>query len=63
MMVLYIFLAFVAFWILITAIELICLIRSKPLPDSPDKSDSDKYSLNINGKSFEDLYLFLSGKQ
>ncbi len=63
MTVLYILCAVAAFIVLLTAIELIVLIRMKPLPDLPDKSDADKYSLNINGKSFEDLYLFLSGKQ
>ena len=63
MAVLYITYAVVALTVLLTLIEIIRLIRIKPLPDLPDKSDSDKYSLNINGKSFEDLYLFLSGKQ
>lgn len=51
------------FLLLLTAIEIIRLIKIKPLPDLPEKSDADKYSLNINGKSFEDLYLYLSGKQ
>ncbi len=60
---LYIFFALVAFFVLLTAIEIIRLVRIKPLPDLPDKSDADKYSFNVNGKSFEDLYLFLSGKQ
>ncbi len=63
MTVLYTICAVVIFFVLLTAFELVRLIRMKPLPDLPDKSDGDKYSLNINGKSFEDLYLFLSGKQ
>ncbi len=63
MVVLYIFCAIVAFLVLLTAFELVRLIKMKPLPDLPEKSEADKYSLNINGKSFEDLYLFLSGKQ
>lgn len=63
MTVLYVICAVVIFLMLLTAFELVRLIRMKPLPDLPDKSDGDKYSLNINGKSFEDLYLFLSGKQ
>jgi len=63
MTVLYILCAVAAFFVLLTVYELIRLIRIKPIPDLPDKSDADKYSLNINGKSFEDLYLFLSGKQ
>lgn len=63
MTVLYIFLAVVAFFALVTVLELVCLVRMKPLPDLPDKTDADKYSLNIDGKSFEDLYLFLSENQ
>ncbi len=60
---LYIFCAVAVFSVLLTVFELIRLLMMKPLPDLPDKEDTDKYSLNINGKSFEDLYLFLSGKQ
>lgn len=63
MTVLYIICAVVIFLVLLTVFELIRLIRMKPLPDLPDKSDADKYSLNIDGKSFEDLYLYLTGKQ
>ena len=63
MAVLYITCAVVALTVLVNLIEIFRQIRIKPLPDLPDKSDSDKYSLTINGKSFEDLYLFLSGKQ
>ena len=63
MTVFYIFCAVVAFFVILTVLELIRLIKMKPLPDSPDKADADKYSLNINGKTFEELYLFLSGKQ
>ena len=63
MTVLYIICAIVIFLVLLTVFELIRLIRMKPLPDLPDKSDADKYSLNIDGKSFEELYLFLTGKQ
>lgn len=63
MTVVYIFCAVAALLVLLTAAELVCLLKMKPLPDLPDKAEADKYSLNINGKSFEDLYLFLSGKQ
>ncbi len=63
MTALYIFLAVVAFFALVTVLELVRLVRMKPLPDLPDKTDADKYSLNIDGKSFEDLYLFLSENQ
>ena len=63
MAVLYIICAVAVILLLITAFEVLRLIGMKPLPDLPDKADADKYSLNINGKSFEDLYLFLCKKQ
>lgn len=63
MTVLLIISAVALFFVLLTAVEIIRLIKLKPLPDLPEKADADKYSLNVGGKSFEDLYLFLSGKQ
>lgn len=63
MTVLYVLLAVAAFFALLTVTELVCMIRMKPLPDLPDESEAEKYSLNENGKSFADLYLFLSGRQ
>ncbi len=63
MTVLYVLSAVIAFFVLLTAAELICLLRLRSVPDLPDKADADRYSLNVNGKSFEDLYLFLAGKQ
>ena len=63
MTVVYVLTAVIIFAVLFTAVELVYLLRLKSLPDLPDKADADRYSLNINGKSFEDLYLFLAGKQ
>ncbi len=63
MSILYVLIAVLTFVVIFTAVELVYLIRIKTLPDLPDKADADKYSLNINGKSFEDLYLFLVSKQ
>ena len=63
MTVLYVLLAVVAFFVLLTVAELVGLIRSAPLPDLPEESQQKNFSLKINGKSFEDLYLFLCGKQ
>ena len=63
MTVLYVLLAVIAFLVLLTAVELVRLLKIKPLPDSPEDSQRERYSLNVNGKSFEDLYLFLCGKQ
>ncbi|MBQ3127636.1 MAG: hypothetical protein IJC13_01205, partial [Clostridia bacterium] len=59
----YLLLTVIVLVVIITAAQLVCLLRIKSVPDLPDKANADKYSLNINGKSFEDLYLFLVGKQ
>lgn len=63
MILLYVLIAAIFFIVLLTAVQLIHLRCIRSLPDLPDKTDAEKYSLNINGKSFEDLYLFLVGKQ
>ncbi len=63
MIILYIFLALLGFTVILTAVEAAVLLSQKSAPESPDKADADKYSLNINGKSFEDLYLYLSGEK
>ena len=63
MTVLYVLLAVVAIFAVLTAAELVRLIKIKALPDLPEESQREKYSLNINGKSFEDLYFYLCGKQ
>ncbi len=59
----YVLLAVIVLVVIIRAAQLVCLLRIRSVPDLPDKADSEKYSLNINGKSFDDLYLFLTGKQ
>ena len=58
-----ILIALIAFIVIITAVELVYLLRIRSLPDLPDKNEAERYSLSVNGKSFEDLYLFLVGKQ
>ncbi|MBQ6931458.1 MAG: hypothetical protein IJN38_04940 [Clostridia bacterium] len=63
MTVLYVLLAVIVLLVLLTAAELLRLLKIKPLPDLPDKADAEKFSLNVNGKSFGELYLFLCGKQ
>jgi hypothetical protein len=60
---LYVLIAVIAVILIVTAAELVRMLRIKPLPDLPDKADAEKYSLNVKGKSFEDLYLYLAGKQ
>jgi hypothetical protein len=61
MIILYIFLALLGLAVVITAVEVAFLLLQKPVPDSYDSEDADKYSLNIKGKSLEDLYLYLCG--
>ena len=63
MIILYIFLALLGLAVVITAVEVAMLLSQKSVPDSPDKSEASEYSLSINGKSFEDLYLYLSGEK
>lgn len=62
MTILYIFAAVLSLIILITVIEVIILIKEKPMQELPDDEDFDYYSADANGRKFEDLYLFLSGK-
>lgn len=63
MIILYIFLALLGLAVVLTAVEVAVLLLQKPVPDSPEKADAEKYSLSINGKSFADLYLYLSGQK
>ncbi len=63
MIVVYVLLASVVLLVLLTVVEVLHLLHQKPLPDLPESTEREKYSLSINGKSFEDLYLFLCGKQ
>ena len=51
MTVVYILIAVLAIVVIFTTAELVYMLRIRALPDSPDKADADKYSLNVNGKS------------
>lgn len=62
MIAVYILLALLGLVVLVTAIEGILLIRQKPAQELPDDKDFDYYSVTVNGKKFEDAYLFLSGQ-
>ncbi len=57
----YIFLGIVCFFIILTVLEVIVLLLQKPKQELPDDKELNNYSLNVNGKKFEDLYFFLSG--
>lgn len=45
---------------LVTTAEVIYYIRMKPAQELPRKDEAEKYSMTVNGKSFEEAYLFLS---
>ncbi len=45
------------------AVEAAALALKKPAQELPDDKDFDYYSANVNGKRFEDLYLFLAGEK
>lgn len=62
MTVFYIILAVICFLILLTAIEVLVLFLQKPAKELPDDEEADYYSTNVNGKSFGELYQFLSGE-
>ncbi len=61
MIILYIFLALLGLVIILTAVEILVLVSQKPAQELPDDKDFDYYSADVNGKKFEDLYLYLSG--
>ena len=42
------------------AVEIVVKVLQKPAQELPDSNNFDYYSANVNGKRFEDLYLFLS---
>lgn len=63
MIILYIFLALLGFVIVLTVIEVLVLVSQKPAQELPDDKDFDYYSADVNGKKFEDLYLYLSGEK
>ncbi len=60
---LYIIASLLGFTVLLTVIEILYLSLMKPAQELPDKKDIEYYSGGINGKKFEDLYLFLEGKK
>ena len=46
-----------------TAAEIALLLSKKPAPELPDPKDHDYYSADADGRKFEDLYLFLTGRK
>ncbi len=63
MFIVYTVLAVLGAAVLLTVIEVLWLLSKKPAQELPDDDDFDYYSANVNGKAFEDLYLFLSGEK
>ncbi len=59
----HILLALLCFFLLLTVIEIMILLSMKPAQELPYREESDSYSTEVNGKKYEDLYLFLSGEK
>lgn len=60
MIIIYILLLIVGIIFAVTVVEFLKLLRMKPAQELPYEHEQKQYSTSINGKSFEDLYLFLS---
>lgn len=56
----YILLIFFGIILLLTAAEVIYYINMKPSQELPRDDEAAKYSMFVNGKSFEEAYLYLS---
>lgn len=63
MIILYVFLILLGFAVVLTIAEVLVMISKKPAQELPEEEDYDRYSTKINGKSFEDLYLYISGEK
>lgn len=63
MIVIYIILGVLGAVLLLTLIEVLVLLRKKPMQELPDEKDFDYYTNGVNGTTFEDLYLFLTGEK
>ncbi len=62
MIVFYILLTVTVGLILFFSVEFIIKLRISTAKELPDESEKGYYSGIVNGKSFEDLYMFLSGQ-
>ncbi len=62
MIFLYIFFSFLGAVLVVTLIEILIFLSQKPTRELPDKSTAEYYSRLSGGKSFEELYLFLTEK-
>ena len=60
MIAVYILSALLGLIVLVTVIEVIYYISMKPAQELPDDKEFDYYSVAVDGKTFEDAYLFLS---
>ena len=45
---------------MLTLTELLFLLSKSPAKELPDKKEADRYTTTVNGKKFEELYLFLT---
>ena len=63
MIVLYIVLTALFLITLLTLIEIAVYASMKPARELPSEDEKDYYYGKVNGKSFEELYSFLSGEK
>ncbi|MBR3955273.1 MAG: hypothetical protein IKJ63_07370 [Clostridia bacterium] len=63
MTILYIILGILGAVVSLTVIEIVYLFVQPPAQELPNDQEKDLYSTSVNGKSFEDLYLFLAGEE
>ncbi len=63
MTILYIILGILGAVVFLTVIEIAYLFAQTPAQELPEDQEKDLYSTSVNGKSFEDLYLFLAGEE
>lgn len=61
MIFLYVLASLLGLTLALTFIEILIFLIQKPVRELPDEKASEYYSGRVNGKSFEELYLFLSG--
>ena len=63
MTAIYIIIGIICILLILTVIEIAVLLLKKTVQELPADKDYDYYSTDVNGKKFEDLYLFLSDEK
>lgn len=56
----YVIISIICLLLLYTVLEVVFLVLKKPVQELPSENDTEYYSTDVNGKKFEELYLYLS---